>query len=869
MYIQANRQEINRSFGIAGFTIRTGLSPSWFEVVTTTDWRLLLRDSKPQRTANNFYSSRALGPLPAPGGEAVYLLPPQVLSRFAGQEKLYYTIAVFSDPDRRDPRVITQISEGMPYIRISKSFTGQTLRQMVGVPNSQGGLTGNNYNAVSQESLAWAGDDAIPGKMEPLSQMPTVAAPAAPPVTKPAATGAALTYAAPRPASSAHATAPAGYALAVDYDAAYDDGFGVWPAPPVAALSTDIPLDPGNGGQSIGLDALAIGDIILSTTDARISRWIRAATGSQVSHTMLYTGDGGQVVEAIGDGVTFRPLAEALAEATVAVAFRVPNLTDTQALIVRDFVGQQIGKSYNYWGIVRQAGFQLDRATWCRNKTGADYDSCVNWAGRINLGTADNESFFCSQLVLAAYQQAGVPLTSTPPNWGSPEDIAELRLSGRLGYVGHLKAPPLDTSSALDLRRQNGPTRPAAPSGDSYIRATRARALSGEQSFDLNWSDVELVPQLSSMSCWAASAAMVIGWRDRVSINPEEVARGGGYWQQYHDNGGLQLTSIAAFGRALGLQVEAPQCYSITGFRQMLETHGPLWVSAVTPGYHAIVVTGMYSDGNPDGSGTFVRILDPWGRGPGNPNAPGAYNPTPGQGSQYTLSWPDFTREYEDAATTAPDGTVNIQILHASDTDGRSPYATAQTYGRDLGARRPARAQGRTSTALAGPVVAEIATTIAGTVMTRLMDNAGDVSWEVDQLKGLKYPDGDPAKVGQGPFIDIVTRVDGPIVTTALDMDKIYADFEIRWQCNGHSLGNIQIVNVGTEDAVFAGLHVQANIMDDANTYVAPPDTDLMAGIRVHFYYRFTNTVYADTLAETDFVLYGDGKYKRTHHWLQ
>jgi hypothetical protein len=472
--------------------------------------------------------------------------------------------------------------------------------------------------------------------------------------------------------------------------------------------------------------------------------------------------------------------------------------------------------------------------------------------------------------VLAAYQQAGVPLTSTPPNWGSPEDIAELRLSGRLGYVGHLKAPPLDTSSALDLRWENGPTRPAAPSGDSYIRAPGARALSGEQSFDLNWSDVELVPQLSSMSCWAASAAMVIGWRDRVSINPEEVARGGGYWQQYHDNGGLQLTSIAAFGRALGLQVEAPQCYSITGFRQMLETHGPLWVSAVTPGYHAIVVTGMYSDGNPDGSGTFVRILDPWGRGPGNPNAPGAYNPTPGQGSQYTLSWPDFTREYEDAATTAPDGTVNIQILHASGTDGRSPYASTQSYSRDSTTRRPARAPGRTSTALVAPIVSEIATTIGGMVMERVLDGQGDVNWELDQAKGLKHLDDNPANAGSSPFTNNTLLVEGPHLSTVFGVDEIYADFEVRWQSNGHSLGNVQIMNVHAEDAAGAGLTVKANIMDDAIRYTTvPPSADLFAAIQVHFSYRFTNIIWGDRLADIDLWLYGNGTFMKKSRWTQ
>ncbi len=50
------------------------------------------------------------------------------------------------------------------------------------------------------------------------------------------------------------------------------------------------------------------------------------------------------------------------------------------------------------------------------------------------------DRFFCSELVLAAYHHGGVPLTRTPPAWSSPDDVARLRLSGVLEYVGHLKA---------------------------------------------------------------------------------------------------------------------------------------------------------------------------------------------------------------------------------------------------------------------------------------------------------------------------------------------------------------------------------------------------------------------------------------------
>ncbi|MEW5918517.1 MAG: papain-like cysteine protease family protein, partial [Gemmatimonadota bacterium] len=45
--------------------------------------------------------------------------------------------------------------------------------------------------------------------------------------------------------------------------------------------------------------------------------------------------------------------------------------------------------------------------------------------------------------------------------------------------------------------------------------------------------EVQLVPQLTGFSCWAAGAAMLVGWREQMSIDPSEIARATGYWAQY------------------------------------------------------------------------------------------------------------------------------------------------------------------------------------------------------------------------------------------------------------------------------------------------------------------------------------------------
>lgn len=178
-------------------------------------------------------------------------------------------------------------------------------------------------------------------------------------------------------------------------------------------------------------------------------------------------------------------------------------------------------------------------------------------------------------------------------------------------------------------------------------------------SFDVNWPDVELINQPTGMSCWAASAAMVVGWRDKVSLDPAAIASGAGEWAAFTN--GLNPADIPTLATAWGLAQEPGQCYNADGLRQLLQTYGPLWVGAAVPGLHAIVVTGIYGDGTPDG--TYVRINDPWDRNPGTPGNPGAYLNTHDNGSQYVLTLTQFSQEYDAAATAAG---MTVQVLHAA-----------------------------------------------------------------------------------------------------------------------------------------------------------------------------------------------------------
>lgn len=110
------------------------------------------------------------------------------------------------------------------------------------------------------------------------------------------------------------------------------------------------------------------------------------------------------------------------------------------------------------------------------------------------------------------------------------------------------------------------------------------------------------------MSCWAAAAAMLIGWRESVSVEPEDVARACGRWSEYRD--GLEASDVRSFAEAWRLRVEQPAKLDAATLRALLETNGPLWVGEASPGLHVVVVTGLVGDGTDEG--TRVRVLDPW-----------------------------------------------------------------------------------------------------------------------------------------------------------------------------------------------------------------------------------------------------------------
>lgn len=161
--------------------------------------------------------------------------------------------------------------------------------------------------------------------------------------------------------------------------------------------------------KRISMQDLRPADIILSTTSAYISGFIRTVSWSDVSHAALYTGDG-HVIEAIGSGVQKVSFTEALEDDYLAIAYRREGLTEMQAKMIVLFANMQIGKPYDLAGAARFTG-------------------------------NGNEKLFCSELVCEAYRQARVPVVERDPSLSTPKQIIT---DGKVMYVGHLKnvTPP-------------------------------------------------------------------------------------------------------------------------------------------------------------------------------------------------------------------------------------------------------------------------------------------------------------------------------------------------------------------------------------------------------------------------------------------
>ena len=164
--------------------------------------------------------------------------------------------------------------------------------------------------------------------------------------------------------------------------------------------------------------------------------------------------------------------------------------------------------------------------------------------------------------------------------------------------------------------------------------------------------DVELVPQQTGYSCWAAGASMLVGWRDKVSINPEEIANAIGYWKQYEQ--GLEPEDTTMFNY-WGLKSENPQSYTVQGFANLLQDYGPLWVASAEPGFTSEWLQGLWETVHLKEH--LYILIDPWQEGMTTFSLPNT-------GSQHTETYEKFEEKQHSLAISERDIEGAIYVAH-------------------------------------------------------------------------------------------------------------------------------------------------------------------------------------------------------------
>ena len=150
--IRPTRLDVTDRFPMVAFKIRADGASSQAEVAIGADPTLFTPEAR--RTVPPPISIRraATARVRFTGGEASYILPPEVLARFIGNEKLYFGLATAAEGGAM--KVAVSPTAASPYICI-KGLTGRSLARVRMLPNRQQRAAG--YGRNGQAQLEWAG----------------------------------------------------------------------------------------------------------------------------------------------------------------------------------------------------------------------------------------------------------------------------------------------------------------------------------------------------------------------------------------------------------------------------------------------------------------------------------------------------------------------------------------------------------------------------------------------------------------------------------------------------------------------------------------------------------------------------------------
>jgi V8-like Glu-specific endopeptidase/cell wall-associated NlpC family hydrolase len=909
--IQANRDRIDDRFSVLGFTVRTE-SPL-FEVAVATDPNLFRPENRSRRARANFYSSRAHGVTRARRGEAVYLLPPDVLSNFIGQPKLYFGLATYRENSRGTPDFVQAPSDGSMHVNIAQ-LTERGLRR------SLAPQLGASYGQPGERdaSLDWGGDAA------------RMATPAPSPASPPAAT----------PARAPSATTPAAAA-------AYNDGFGPLPekspTPAPVAQAQELLLRDYNGGlleqlRFFGESVQWFAGVnntrdfphsaICQVFDPARGPEAEQGTAFYIGRNLLLTaahvvdGKSSLIIVPGKNGQGVDTTHEPFGRFTVSSGdWRKhdnyhANSRDFDFAIIKTPNAAPGGRWFNLLEELRQS--RPEGVAVCGYSVRSRQSDLVS---RLVSGTIDTrkQHLHGGAVREVSNETFSYDIQTLPGNSGSPVYWIEAGAFPRAHLVGiHVAGTDDVTNRGCRLT-------------DAKIAWIRARATEWGQSNAMEVDDENVATALAipldpgaggrSIGTSALQAGDIIvsttrHWTSRIirlgTISPVSHVMlyvGDGKVIEAIGSGVREVTLAQAIDDAILAvayrhpQLDASRAATVVAHARTHVNNPYNYAGVAYQGYRilnplpaaVIDVIGRRLGVEPGQAGAVYcseLVLEAFQRA-GVPLTSGTPSQsTPDQVVQIARSNLSYVGHLK-----AEDVPLGIQLGMADAMD----YAGANTgYGSALAAtpapapdaaartltpEAAAAARRAAETAVAAPapapivqmplareaqlapVVTEIASAVAGAAMSRVADNSGDISWQLDQLRGLKHPN-DRAPDPVPAFHDgpVIRLVGWPKIDVG-GIDEISAGFEIRWQYNGRSLGNVQISNVATNDAVGWGLKVEAQIMDDNIVY--PTSNPTFAALRIRFNYTFSCVVGSDRLAFREIHLFANGSYNLRGDWTQ
>lgn len=126
---------------------------------------------------------------------------------------------------------------------------------------------------------------------------------------------------------------------------------------------------------------------------------------------------------------------------------------------------------------------------------------------------------------------------------------------------------------------------------------------------------VPVVRQPKDMDCWITITTMLYSWRDKKTYTVSQVADKLGLpWKQYYKNNiGLPSRAQDSFINVTKLRTEPPANYTLEAYLELLQKHGPLWITT-GDGWvsaHARLLIGMEGRKGDYANTSFI-FIDPF-----------------------------------------------------------------------------------------------------------------------------------------------------------------------------------------------------------------------------------------------------------------